>query len=84
MLEDMAKGRRQHGSGYEYTGGTQLWMITPLVGGFAKGFVKWVSIDVPKDDVVKIVSATITVDAESTKDSRMVSIRSNSTLSGRR
>ena len=62
MLENMEKRHRQHGNGYEYTGGMQLWMITPLVGGFAKSFVKWVSIDVPKDDVMKIVSATISVE----------------------
>ncbi|MBR4902249.1 MAG: hypothetical protein IKZ46_15025 [Victivallales bacterium] len=62
MLENMEKRHRQHGNGYEYTGGTQLWMITPLVGGFAKSFVKWVSIDVPIDDVAKIGSATISVE----------------------
>lgn len=43
-------------------GGSRLWLITPLVGGFAKSYVKWVSIDILKDDVAKIASATVTVE----------------------
>ena len=59
MLENMEEKRGRNGC--EYTGGTQLWMITPLVGGFAKSFVKWISVDLPKDYVAKIASATISV-----------------------
>ncbi len=43
-------------------GGTRLWLITPLVGGFAKSYIKWVNIDVPKDDVAKIATASISVE----------------------
>ena len=43
-------------------GGTRLWFISPLVGGFAKSYVKWVSVDVPKDDVAKIATASISVE----------------------
>lgn len=46
----------------DYVGGTRLWMITPLVGGFAKSYVKWISIDIPKDDVAKITTASISVE----------------------
>lgn len=46
----------------DYVGGTRLWMITPLVGGFAKSYVKWISIDIPKDDVAKIATASISVE----------------------
>ena len=44
------------------TGGKRLWLISPLVGGFAKGYVKWISIDIPKDDVAKIATASISVE----------------------
>ena len=43
----------------ERIGGTRLWLITPLVGGFAKSYVKWISVDIPQDDVAKIASAII-------------------------
>lgn len=43
-------------------GGKRLWLISPLVGGFAMSFVKWVNIDVPKDDVAKIATASISVE----------------------
>ena len=45
-----------------HTGGKRLWLISPLVGGFAKSFVKWVSVDIPKDDVAKVASAAISVE----------------------
>lgn len=45
-----------------YEGGKGAWLITPLVGGFAKSYVKWVSVDVPKDDVAKIATASISVE----------------------
>ena len=47
---------------HNHVDGERLWLISPLVGGFAKSFVKWVSVDVPKDDVAKIASATISVE----------------------
>jgi hypothetical protein len=43
-------------------GGIRLWLITPLVGGFAKSYVKWISVDIPKDDVAKIATASISVE----------------------
>jgi hypothetical protein len=46
----------------EYVGGKRLWLITPLVGGFAKSYVKWISVDIPKDDVAKIATASISVE----------------------
>ena len=45
-----------------HTGGKRLWLISPLIGGFAKSYVKWVSVDMPKDDVAKIALATISVE----------------------
>ena len=39
-----------------------IWLITPLVGGVAKSYIKWVSVDVPKDDVANIVTASISVE----------------------
>lgn len=45
-----------------YTGGTFLWSVTPLVGGFAESYVKWVSVDIPKDDVAKIANVVISVE----------------------
>lgn len=45
-----------------YTGGTFLWSITPLVGGFAESYVKWVNIVIPKDDVAKIADVVISVE----------------------
>lgn len=45
-----------------YAGGLFLWNITPLVGGFAKSYVKWISVDIPKDDVARISDATISVE----------------------
>ena len=44
------------------TGGVRLWLVSPLVGGFAKSYVKWVSVDVPKDDVAKIATVSISVE----------------------
>ena len=41
---------------------SRKWLVTPLVGGVARGYVKWVSIDIPKDDVAKIASASISVE----------------------
>ena len=55
LLED-TDYRRDH------IGGKRLWLISPLVGGFAKSFVKWVSVDIPKDDVAKIATASISVE----------------------
>ena len=46
----------------EYIGGTRLWLVSPLVGGFAKAYVKWISVDIPKDDVAKIATASISVE----------------------
>ena len=43
-------------------GGKRLLLITPLVGGFAKRYVKWISVDVPKDDVAKIATAIVSVE----------------------
>lgn len=37
----------------------RLWLITPLVGGFAKSYIKWISVDILQDDVAKIASAII-------------------------
>ena len=62
MLEEMRRKEGEYERGQEYTGGTQLWLITPLVGGFAKSYIKWVSVDVPKDDVAKIATASISVE----------------------
>ena len=62
MLEEMRLKEGNYKKGQEYAGGTQLWMITPLVGGFAKSYIKWISIDMPKDDVAKIASASISVE----------------------
>ena len=62
MLEDMERKEGSYEKGQEYAGGRQLWMITPLVGGFAKAYVKWISIDIPKDDVAKIATASISVE----------------------
>ena len=45
-----------------HVGGTRLWLMSPLVGGFAKSYVKWISIDIPKDDVAKIATASISVE----------------------
>ena len=56
VLLDDTEYRRQDDA---CVGGRRLWMITPLVGGFARSYVKWVSVDVAKDDVEKIVKATI-------------------------
>ena len=50
----------EHGD--DYVGQKRLWFISPLVGGFAKSYVKWVSIDIPMDDVAKIVTASISVE----------------------
>ena len=61
MLEKMKRKEGNYERGQEYAGGTQLWMITPLVGGFAKSYVKWISVDIPKDDVAKIAKASISV-----------------------
>lgn len=44
------------------TGGKRLWLVSPLVGGFAKGYVKWINVDIPKDDVAKISTASISVE----------------------
>lgn len=43
-------------------GGKRLLLITPLVGGFAKRYVKWISVDVPQDDVAKIATAIVSVE----------------------
>lgn len=48
--------------GNTYVGGKRLWLISPLVGGLAKRYVKWISIDIPKDDVAKIATASISVE----------------------
>lgn len=48
--------------GEVHVGGTRLWVMSPLVGGFAKSYVKWISIDIPKDDVAKIATASISVE----------------------
>ena len=56
MLEDTK------GSNGVYTGGSWLWNITPLVGGFARSYVKWISVDIPKDDIAKIATASISVE----------------------
>ena len=56
LLEDTKGNNRTR------TGGSWLWSITPLVGGFAKSYIKWVSVDIPKDDVAKIASASISVE----------------------
>lgn len=42
--------------------GSRKWLVTPLVGGVAQSYVKWVSIDIPKDDVAKIAAASISVE----------------------
>lgn len=42
-----------------YVGGKRLWLITPLVGSVANNYVKWVSTDLPKEDVAKISKVTI-------------------------
>ena len=42
--------------------GARMWLLTPLVGGVTKSYVKWVCIDVPKDDVAKIATASISVE----------------------
>ena len=42
--------------------GGHMWLITPLVGGVAKSYIKWVSVDVPKDDVANIATASISVE----------------------
>lgn len=42
--------------------GSRKWLVTPLVGGVAKSYVKWVSVELPKDDVAKIVKASISVE----------------------
>lgn len=34
-------------------------MVTPLVGGCARRYRKWVSVDIAKDDIAKIASVTI-------------------------
>ena len=62
MLEKMERKSGDHKYGYDYTGGTQLWLISPLIGGFAKSYVKWISVDIPKDDVAKIATASISVE----------------------
>lgn len=62
MLEKMKRKEGNYERGQEYMGGTQLWMITPLVGGLAKSYVKWISVDIPKDDVAKIAKASISVE----------------------
>ena len=49
----------------DHAGQKRLWFISPLVGGFAKSYVKWVSVDVPKDDVAKIATASISVEERS-------------------
>lgn len=45
-----------------HVGGKRLWLVTPLVGGVSTSYVKWVSVDVPKDDVAKIATASISVE----------------------
>ena len=50
------------GNRSENAGGTRLWLISPIVGAFAKSYVKWVSVDLPKDDVAKIATAAISVE----------------------
>lgn len=35
------------------------WMLSPLVGGCAQKYRKWVSVDVAKDDIARIASVTI-------------------------
>ena len=35
------------------------WFISPLVGGCAKGYVKWIGLEVATDDVAKMASVTI-------------------------
>lgn len=42
--------------------GSRKWMITPLVGGVAKSYIKWVNVDIPKDDAAKIAKASISVE----------------------
>ncbi len=42
--------------------GSRKWLVTPLVGGVAQSYVKWVNVDLPKDDVAKIANATISVE----------------------
>lgn len=42
--------------------GSRKWLITPLVGGVAQSYIKWVSVDVPKDDVAKIAKVRISVE----------------------
>ena len=54
--------RLEEGGRSRNIGGTRLWLISPLVGGFAQSYVKWISVDIPKDDVAKIASATIKVE----------------------
>lgn len=51
------------GGSPEYTRSHKnIWLITPLVGGVAKSYIKWVSVDVPKDDVANIATASISVE----------------------
>lgn len=40
-------------------GGKRLWMISPLIGGFAQSYIKWINVEVAKDDVLKIDSVSI-------------------------
>ena len=56
LLEDTEYQNESH------LGGTRLWLVSPLVGGFAKSYVKWVSVDVPKDDVAQIATVSISVE----------------------
>lgn len=35
------------------------WMLSPLVGGCAQKYRKWVSVDIAKDDIARIASVTI-------------------------
>ena len=36
-----------------------LWFVSPLVGGCAKGYVKWIGLEMATDDVAKMASVTI-------------------------
>jgi len=38
---------------------TYMWYVTPLVGGIARRYQKWFSVDVPKDDIVRINTVSI-------------------------
>ena len=36
-----------------------VWFVTPFVGARAKSYRKWISVELPKDDVAKIAKASI-------------------------